>query len=260
MFAQSPENKPIGLLAIHDSLYPHPQLLRACGELRLTVPVILTAVKIANRQPLSDEEQEMITGLNLKRGPKDWRVAPMVHERLDSDSGILSTLDGLKRAGILQTLPANPSNLTRVDDILFSTQIRYQALSVLWDLADGIHKGHRFGSPKPWVVEELQILGFVAVSDPIPDGTKGRPPQKMTINSWGRQFVECTRRYMGLDIPEEFYRMARRRSGNLKPRFSRTDLLAAGYLSQGRTVPERIAQRMSEFGREELSKLHGVEL
>lgn len=260
MFAVHPHDKPKAVLAVHDSLLPHSQLSRACGELHLTVPVIWTAWKIATRAQLTDEELNIVPSLSLKRGPKDWRTAPMVHGKLDSDSGILSALDGLRLAEILNQLPETPNEVTKVDDILFSTYIRFQSLTVLWDLADGIHKGHRFGSPKPWVVEELQVLGFISIAAPINDGTKGRPPQRLIINSWGNQFVECTRKYMGLDIPEEFSKMGRRLSGNRAPRFSRTDQLAAGYLARGQELPEKVRKRMSEYGKEELSKAHGVEL
>lgn len=260
MFALSPDSNPKGVLGIYDSLYAHPQLLRACGDLHLTVPVIWTAWKIANGLQLSDEELSIVPSLSLKRGPKDWRVAPMVHGKLDSDSGILSTIDGLDITSILDSLPKEPKGVLRGDHILSSALIRYQSLSVLYDLADGINKGHRFGSPKPWVVEELQVLGFISVSEPVPDGSTGRPPQRLVINSWGRQLVECSRKYSGFEIPEEFSRMARRLSGNRTPRYSRTDLLAAGYLANGHPVPERVLKRMSEYGKEELSKVHGVEL
>lgn len=260
MFAVSPENNPKGVLAIHDSLYAHPHLLRACSELHLTVPVIRTCWKIANRLQLDDEELEMVPGLSIKRGPADWRVALRVHGKLDSDSGILAALDGLNLAGLISQLPDKAEGITKVDDILFITHIRFQSLTVLWDLADGIHKGHRFGSPKPWVVQELQILGFISVSEPVSDGSKGRPPQRLVINSWGKQLVEATRKYMGIDIPEEFSRMGRRRSGNRVPSYSRTDLLAAGFLARDQEIPDRVKKRMSEYGREELSKVHGVEL
>lgn len=260
MFAPSPEINPKGVIAIHDSLYGFPQLLRACGELHLTVPVIWTTWKIANGLQLNDEELAIVPSLSLKRGPKDWRMSPMVHGKLDSDSGILSALDGLDHTGILAQLPKKAEGIMRGDQILFASHMRYQSLTVLWDLADGINKGHRFGSPKPWVVEELQVLGLISVSEPMPDGSTGRPPQRLVINSWGRQLVECTRRYGGVEIPEGFSRMARRLSGNRVPRFSRTDLLAAGYLANGQMVPERVKKRMSEYGKEELSKVHGVEL
>lgn len=260
MYGPHPQERPKGILAIHDSLMALPQLSRSCGELRLTVPVIHTAWKIAHQIQLNDEELEIVPSLSIKRGPTDWTVAPMVHGKLDSDSGILSTLDALNQAKIIPQLANQAAGLTKVDEILFATYIRYQPLTVLWDLADGINKGHRFGSPKPWVVEELQVLGFVSVAEPVSDGTTGRPPQRLVINSWGRQFVECTRKYMGLDIPEEYSRMARRRSGNRTPRYSRTDLLAAGYLARNQEVPEKVLKRMSEYGKEELSRVHGVEL
>lgn len=261
MFTPSPLNNPVQALAIHDSLNGHPLILRSCGELHLTTPVINTAWKIANGLQLDDEELQIVPSLSLKRGPKEWRVAPMVHGKLDSDSGILSTLESLKFSGILQQLPENPSDATRADHILFATIIRYQSLSVLWDLADGVHKGHRFGSPKPWVAQELQILGLVTVLDPISDGTTGRPPQRLVINSWGKRFVDLTRKYGGMEIPEHFSKMARRLSGNRKAtHYSRTDLLVAGYLARGQEVPERIVKRMSEYGKVELSKAYGVEL
>lgn len=260
MFAPHPQEKPRGILAVHDSLVQHPQLSRACGELRLTVPTINTTWKIANRIQLNDEELEIVPSLSLKRGPKDWATSPMVHGKLDSDSGILSTLDGMNMVGIISKLPDSPDGLTKVDDILFATYIRFQSLTVLWDLADGINKGHPFGSPKPWVVQELQVLGFISIAEPVNDGTTGRPPQRLVINSWGKQLVEATRKYMGLDIPEEFSRMGRRRSGNRTRHFSRTDLLAAGFLARNQEVPERVRKRMSEYGKEELSRAHGVAL
>lgn len=261
MFAPTPDSNPKGILGIYDSLYAHPQLLRGCGELHLTVPVIWTAWKIANGLPLNAEEQEIVPSLSLKRGPRDWRVAPMVHGRLDSDSGILSALDGLDTSGILSQLPDSAAKAMRGDHILFSTQIRYQSLSVLWDLADGINKGHRFGAPKPWVVQELQTLGLVSIGEPVSDGSTGRPPQRLVINSWGNQLVKVTRTYGGIEIPTEFSKMARRLSGNRKvTHLSKTDLLAAGYLSRNQEVPERVRKRMSEYGKQELSKAHGVEL
>jgi hypothetical protein len=261
MFAPHPQDSPRGLLAVHDSLIANAQLSRACGELRLTVPVINTAWKIANKLQLNEEELEIVPSLSLKRGPSDWSVAPMIGGTLDSDSGILSTLDGLNLSGIISQMPEEATGITKVDNILFSTYIRFQSLSVLWDLADGVTKGHRYGSPKPWVSQELQILGLVSLSEPISDGSKGRPPMRLVINSWGKQFVECTRKYMGLEIPEKFSKMARRLSGNRKTtHYSRTDLLAAGYLARGQELPERIRKQMSDYGREELSKVHGVEL
>lgn len=182
----------------------------------------------------------------------------MVGGKFNEDSGFLSTIEWLKMEGILDQLPTEPQGITKIDEILFATYIRMQPLSVLWDLADGISKGSPHGSPKTWVIEELNLLGLITLAEPVKDGTKGRPPLRLIPTSWGLQFVETTRKYGGVEITDAYRRAARRRGGSARQRFTATDNLAAGFLSNGQLVPYQIKKRMSEYGKQELGKAYGV--
>lgn len=249
-----------GVVAKHNALIPHALLARAAEDLRLTTPTIHTALKFAFRQELTNEEQGILASFSLKRGPRDFLVTPMLNGAFDEDSGLLSTIDGLRLAGFLDLLPTKPEDALQPDDIMICGFLRWQPISVLWDLADGINKGHPFGAPKPWVVDELQVLGLVLVGEPVSDGTRGRPPKQLIITSWGRRFVELTRRRAGFEITDAYRRAARVKSSGARPRLNGTDKLVAGFLANRQPVPDRILKRMSDYGKQELSRAYGVEL
>lgn len=256
----SPGLQYAGVSAKLDALIPLTRLAKDVEDLRLTTPIIHVVYKFANRIPLDEEEQKILPSLTIPRGSRDWIVTPLANGRIDGDTGILSLIEIIKMQGILETLPKRAEEALNPDQIMFCGFLRWQPISVLWDIVDGIHKASPFGSPKPWVVEELEVLGLITVGQPVSDGTKGRPPRQLNITSWGARFVELTRRHAGFEISDAYRRAARRRAGNRKPRLNLTDKLVSGYLSQGQQVPDRIKQRMSEYGRQELSKAYGVEL
>lgn len=225
-----------------------------CSTLMLTTPTVLLADKVLNgggEISLTQEEREILASFNLPRGFGEDRVTPLVDGQFEG--GTRATIDMLKRIDMISELPTTPTHVTQPHQILFGSTIRCQSLSVLWDIVfDDLQKGSPFGRVKPWVMEELQILGFATLGPPIPDGKPGRPPRRIIVNSWGRKFAEVTRN-CGIEVTDVHRQSARKRVIRSKvQRFNTADSLASGYLVRGYDVPANVIKGMSNYGKQTL--------
>jgi len=245
-----------GGFAWFDKLASDNYLARLCSTLMLTTPVVHVAWKLAtgggNVALLSDEELRIFSGMTIPRGPVDERIAPVVDGKLDPDSGIFAVLDMLYQGGLLERIPKTPKDVFRPEAILLSAYIRVQSLSVLRDIAETKSQRSPFGHVKPWVSEELQILGFASIGEPISDGMPGRPARQLRLTSWGVAFAEATRK-CGIEITDTHRRLARKKTKyTARPKFNNTDRLVLGLINSGQEVPERHLKHMSELGREQI--------
>lgn len=229
-----------------------------CSTLMLTTPTVLVANKAltptggAGEITFSPEEREILASFTIARGFGEERVTPLVDGRFDG--GTMATIDMLLRMDMISELPTNPKLATQPHQILFGSMIRFQSLSVLWDIVfDDLQKGSPFGRVKPWVMEELQILGLATLGHPMPDGKPGRPPRRIMVNSWGHALAHVTKN-CGVEVTDVHRQSARKKVSRSKvQRFTPTDILASGYLARGYEVPKHVLKGMSDYGRKTLN-------
>lgn len=250
-----------GISGRHDLLQGQPRLKQQIHDLGglLTTPILHALTEITDKYP-----QGKPTPLDSTDFPdSDSRIAalgclfprgygksqePLLDDfgKMNLRSGIVELYQELEKIGLLARIPAMPSFANQGEEILLDGTIRWQSYCVLWDAVHS-HEYSAYGNIKPWVINELILLGFAGLK--LHENDKpGRPPRVIEPTSWGRRFVKlCDNEGENFHFLPKMRDVARRKPITTKTKApTKLDRFAQAFKDRGLVVAPKLARATSD--------------